>query len=113
MDSVSEAPGGEQLEAIVTRDGDTSEPLDVNLATSPPSHLFAPYSVTIPAGQASVAFTLETVNNPTVAGPTVTNVTATASGHTDGTATVEVLDDDTLELKTIGGPLHGFMAHFA
>ncbi len=110
VDSISEAPGGEVVEATITRDGDISEPLEVILATSDASSIWAPEQVTIPAGAESFVVNLETINNPLVTGAMDAMITATAAGHADGTESITIIDDDTLQARTIGGRLTGSLS---
>lgn len=95
--SVSEAGGTGALTVTATRNsGDTSAPLDVTLNLAGDSRLTGPSSVTIPAGQSSVDFTLDAIDDNIVNQPADGSVTivASATGFNSADTTVTVTDND-------------------
>jgi len=90
--SISESGG--VSEATVTRSPETSGPLTVTLASSDTTEATVPSTVTIDDGADSAIFTVTGVDDAVVDGPQTVTITASASGHTNGTDTVEVTDDD-------------------
>ena len=80
--------------ATVFREGDTSQPLTVNLAVDDTNVATVPASVTIPPGQQSVSFPVTAVNNSVAEGLRTVIVTATAAGFRSVTDTLDVEDDD-------------------
>lgn len=66
----------------------------VTLTSSDPTALTVPASVTIPAGQAKVTFNFTVVDDPQIDGAQTAIVTASASGFTNGVASVIVFDDE-------------------
>ncbi|MGF1523109.1 MAG: hypothetical protein ACFBSF_12410 [Leptolyngbyaceae cyanobacterium] len=80
--------------ATVTRTGDTSADLTVNLSSSDTSEASVPATVVIPAGETQATFSVSAVDDIAVDGTQTTSITATAPGLADGVATLEVTDDD-------------------
>ncbi|MFO0929485.1 MAG: Ig-like domain-containing protein [Gemmataceae bacterium] len=76
--NASLAENGPATTAILTRTGDLSQPLDVALANSDATEATAPSSVTIPAGAATVTFTVSPVDDSIVDGTQPVTLTATA-----------------------------------
>jgi len=92
--SVSEGAGAAAAQGTVTRSGDTTSPLTVSLASSDISEATVPATVTILAGQASVAFAIDAIDDTNVDGSQAVTLTASASGFASGTTSLTVLDDD-------------------
>ena len=78
----------------LTRNGDLSLPLDVNLQSNDTSELTVPATITIPAHVASFDFTVDVVDDGIVDGDQVAIVTASRSGAVSATAQVTVRDTD-------------------
>ena len=104
--STWEGQGVQQNAGTVQIGGTSTVPLVVSLASSNASELTVPASVTIPAGQTSATFSFTAVQNSLHQGPQSVVVTATATGLTSGTASIEVLDDnvDHFSIGTIASP---------
>ncbi len=68
--------------------------LTVSLASSDPTELSVPSTVTIPAGQRTATFNVTLLDNGLRTGPLSEQVTATAAGVTGGSATMLVNDSD-------------------
>ena len=64
--SMSEAAGAEAATATVTRNADTTAPLVVALSSGDASEASVPRFVTIPAGQASVQFAIDAIDDSLV-----------------------------------------------
>ncbi|MBV9864674.1 MAG: SBBP repeat-containing protein [Abitibacteriaceae bacterium] len=90
----SEGAGVNAAKGTVTRNTPTNSALTVNLSNSDPNSAQVPASVTIPAGAASVNFSVGAVDNNIVDGSRPITVTATAPGFMAGAASATVLDND-------------------
>ena len=102
VDSISEQGGSAQAE--VTRSGDLSNPLVVNLTVSDPTRTTAPTSVTIPADENSTTFVITAVNDNVWDGNDSIVLTASATDMTSGSDSLQVLDD---ELVLVHGVVTG------
>jgi len=65
---VSESAGANALAGSVTRNGDVSTSLTVNLASATGTNVFVPASVIIPAGKYSANFQLSVLDNAVAGG---------------------------------------------
>ncbi|MCX6839307.1 MAG: M36 family metallopeptidase [Verrucomicrobia bacterium] len=70
----------------------------IALAAAPAGLVTVPTSVTLPAGQTSVTFSISAVNNTAIDGTRSATVTASTAGWTSGNATLDVLDNEALTL---------------
>jgi subtilase family serine protease len=101
VSSVAENTGNPALTALVQRNGSQSNALEVALASSHTNKLFMPPTVTIPAGQASATFTA-TILWDNLPDPDLTvMVTASATGFTNGVASLEVRNVDLPQLTLL------------
>ena len=75
-----------------------SADLTVDVACSDPNRLTVPSTVTIPAGQTSVAFSFGIVNSSLLQGPEAVTISAVAVGYVTGSGTVTVHDVNTAVL---------------
>ena len=82
--------------ANVTRSGNPTLPLFVTLENNLPRQATIPSSVLIPAGQASVTFSIVGINDSLEDGVQVVEVTASAPNFADATNTLNVVDIPTL-----------------
>ncbi|MFP6613255.1 MAG: DNRLRE domain-containing protein, partial [Pirellulales bacterium] len=97
---VSEAAGAAATRATVSRNTDPTDALSVTLANSDPGEASMPQQVTIPAGAAtSPEFDINAVDDAIVDGTQTVVITASADGHDDGSAVLEVTDDDKATLS--------------
>jgi len=102
--SIGESDGPAATTATVTRNTDTSSSLLVNLSSGDTSEATVAATVTIAAGQStSPAFNINAVNDAILDGTQTVGITATAAGHADGTATLDVTDDLPLTLTLVTG----------
>ncbi len=69
-------------------------PLTISLTSSRATRLSVPESVTIPAGQTSVGFTAQALQNQSVELPVSVAVSASAAGFDGAGASLQILDDD-------------------
>ncbi|MDZ4405532.1 M36 family metallopeptidase [Prosthecobacter sp.] len=90
--------GGASDTGTVTASSAPLYPVTINLTATPSGLVTVPASVTLPAGQTSVTFSVSAVNNTAIDGTRNATVTASTSGWTNGSATVDVLDNETLNL---------------
>jgi len=106
-DSFSEGDGPRATTATVSRNTDTTNPLTVTLASSDTSEAIVPATVTIAAGQTiSNPFDIDAVDDAITDGTQVVTITADAPGHTAGTGTVAVTDDEAvLTVAISAGPI--------
>ncbi|MFY9257003.1 MAG: peptidylprolyl isomerase [Fuerstiella sp.] len=96
-DVVAENAGTAAVSAVISRNTvDTSTDVVVTLTRTGDTRLAVPTSVTIPAGQASVNVTFDTVDNNIVESPAngTAIVSAAASGFFTATTSVTVTNDD-------------------
>lgn len=99
--SISEGAGPAATTAAVSRNSDTASDLVVTLASNDTTEATVPASVTIPAGQTSASFNIDAVDDDDIDGSQVVTVTATATGHQEGSDAVNVTDDDGDILPTL------------
>ncbi len=76
-----------------------SQDVAVVLASSQPARLQVPGSVVIQAGATNVTFPITVPENTLLDGTEQVQISATASGHAPGQATVEVVDNETATLR--------------
>lgn len=90
---------GRQAGAIAEvrrNDASLSSELVVEIVNALPFQLWAPQTVTIPAGAASVSFRIEALDDNLLDGDLQVGLTATAAGYESAQATVAVLDHETV-----------------
>jgi hypothetical protein len=97
-DIIAENAGAGALAVTVTRYMNTAGALTVYLSSSDPTLFSVPSTVVIPAGQTSVTFNLDTIDNADQTGHQTATVTATADGFTAGAAALTVHDDELASL---------------
>ncbi len=90
--SISE--NGGQTTGTVTRNGDTSNPLVVNLFSGDTTEASVPATVTIPAGSSSATFPISGVDDNKVDGTRTVAISAAATGFSTGSAKLDITDDD-------------------
>jgi subtilisin family serine protease/subtilisin-like proprotein convertase family protein len=101
--AVSEAAGPAALTGTLTRfNSDLSLPFTVNLSSSDTSELTVPATVTIPANEASVTFSIDAVDDTLVDGTQQVTITVNAPEYgADKTQVIDVLDlEPSLQLTT-------------
>ncbi len=103
IDVASMSENGGSATGTVTRPGDTSAALVVNLSSDDTTEATTPVSVEIPAGSASATFPITAVDDALIDGTQTTGITVTAAGFLDSTAFIDVTDDDV----PFTGPLVG------
>ncbi len=96
--SISEGAGG--TTATVSRNSITTNPLVVNLQSDDLTEATVPATVTIPAGQTtSPPFNINSVDDRFVDGNQTVMITASETGHSSGSDTLDVTDDDVAGLN--------------
>ena len=95
---VSAVEKGATATATLTRNTDTSDALVVTLASSDPTKAAVPPTVTIPAGQTSVTFTVNAIDDHIPDGLQQVQIFATATGFDTGIATLGITDVDLPDL---------------
>ncbi len=91
-DSVWE--NGSAVSGTLTRSGDVSQPLVVNLTSSVPGRLAVPATVTFGAGESTQTFPLTPQDNVLSDGSVQVTITASATDYISGQDPVLVLDDE-------------------
>jgi hypothetical protein len=101
--SILESAGAAATTATVTRNNSTAADLVVNLISHDLSEAAVPTTVTILAGQTSVTFDIDAVDDVFIDGLQTVNFTAFASGFRSSSDTLDVLDDvaDTIPLGVV------------
>ncbi|MFK7818057.1 MAG: peptidylprolyl isomerase, partial [Planctomycetaceae bacterium] len=95
----SEAAGADAATGTVSRGGVGDSDLVVELDNSDNGAISIPTQVTIPAGQTSVTFSIDAIDDLAADDiDQVATITATASGLAEASADVTVIDDDILTL---------------
>ncbi|MHB9049421.1 MAG: CARDB domain-containing protein, partial [Pirellulales bacterium] len=89
------------IRGVVSRSGDLGQPLIVSLSSNDATELTVPATVTIPAGQQSVAFVLTAVADGVPDGPQQVTVAAQAAGYTSSQIELSVLDVDKPSLALV------------
>lgn len=96
-DSISEDGGTSTI--TVTRNTPTAQSLVVTLRSSDTTAATVPNSVTIPAGANSITFLATATNDSIADGNQQVTITASATGFSNGTVPIVVVDD---EIPTLG-----------
>ncbi len=85
--------------ATITRNAaDVSSALVVTLTNSDSSEASIPTSVTIPAGQSSVTFAVDAVDDLLADGTQTVSLSASAAGYVAGNASIDVTDNEVFTL---------------
>ncbi|NIL96127.1 MAG: hypothetical protein GTO62_03035 [Planctomycetales bacterium] len=92
--SFEETAGVGAATATVTRSSSTTDALTVTIASSDTGEAVAASQITIAAGQAQATFPIDAVDDLLVDNTQTVTFTVSAAGHTEGTATVDVTDND-------------------
>ncbi|CCI03457.1 Calx-beta domain-containing protein [Microcystis aeruginosa] len=100
-DTVAENAGNNAATATITRSIVTDEDLVITLTSNDTSEITVPNQVIIPANQASATFTLNAVDDNIPDGIQTVAITATATGFTQGTDTINVADINVPDLKIV------------
>ncbi|MBV9864673.1 MAG: SBBP repeat-containing protein [Abitibacteriaceae bacterium] len=102
--SFSEAAGPGVATGTVTRNTPNGAALTVNLFSNISGKVSFPATVTIPANQNSVTFSIDAIDNSIVDGDQTVVIVASQTGFTTGTASVTVTDDDVPTLSLTINP---------
>ena len=94
LDAPSVRENGGTVSGTVTRQGDTTGDLIVSLSSSDTGEATVPMDVTIAAGEASADFIITGVDDALDDGTQAVTILATAAGETDGTQTIDVIDNE-------------------
>lgn len=93
--SVEENAGNAATTFTVTRDADITDSLTVTLTSSDETEATVVGSIVIPAGEFSSApINIDAVDDMIIDGTQTVTVNATADGHTDGSDTIDVTNND-------------------
>ena len=94
--SISEGAGAGAATGTVTRNSGTTGDLIVNLSSNDPTEATVQSSVTILDGKTFATFPINAEDDLVADLIQTVTITATGTGHADGTATLDVVDDDQL-----------------
>jgi hypothetical protein len=99
--TISEAAGSNAVTATLSRNGDTSSPLTVQLTKSSTTNVYLPASVLIPPGQYSANFRISIQDNAIAGGSSVETISASASGFLSANAPLTILNNDVTVLTLV------------
>ena len=101
---------GSTVTATVTRNTNTTGALVVTLTSTDPTAASVPPTVTIPAGQSSVTFLVDAVQNGVPVGMQQIQISATTTGLDTGLATLGITDVQTPDLvvSSVSAPASGY-----
>ncbi|MCY2987580.1 MAG: Ig-like domain-containing protein, partial [Planctomycetota bacterium] len=91
--AVAENAGAAATTVTISRNTDTTAALVVNLSSSDASEATVPATATIAVGQSSVTVNLAAVDDSIVDGTQTVTITASATGFTNGSDTLQVTDN--------------------
>lgn len=90
---------GNTITGVITRNTDTSEPLTVTLFNSDNTQITVSNTVTIPVGETSATFNIGIVNDTLIETTKSYTVIASASGFISGSDSIQVIDNDAVNLS--------------
>ena len=96
--SVTEGAGPLANQGTVTLSSPTATARTITLTSSDPTAVTVPATVTLPADQASVAFTPTILDDTKINGPRAVTITATATGLAAANAVTNVADNENTNL---------------
>ena len=96
--SSSSENGGTATGTVSRSNSDISQELNVTLASNDVGEATVPATVTIPANQPSVTFTISATDDALLDGTQTATITATAAGYASGTGNVDVTDSESVTL---------------
>ena len=88
-----------EVRCVVTRSGDYSVDLPVNITNFPSGQINIPASVTINANASSVIFNLTAIDNSLVEGPRNVTIKVSANAHRGDSAKIQILDNEATVLR--------------
>ena len=98
--SYRENAGNQVAVVTVTRsNSDLDRAVNVSIGNSDPSEGSTPSSIAIPAGQSSVSFFLNAVDDALLDGTQTLSVSASANGYLPGSSSIQSLDVETLQVQ--------------
>lgn len=102
---ISEGDGIAATSATIMRTGDTGLDLDVILTNGDASEIGIPVSVVIPAGQSSVSFPVDAIDDLILDGTQTVQIDATAADYLSSSVTIDVTDDDIAGITVTETPI--------
>ena len=96
--SLSEGSTAE-VRCVVTRSGDYSSDLPVNISNLPAGQINIPSSVTIATNASSAIFNLTAIDNSIVEGPRNVTIAVSANAHQGDSKIIQILDNEATVLK--------------
>ncbi|GAB5442847.1 MAG: hypothetical protein Fues2KO_31960 [Fuerstiella sp.] len=85
---------GGSTTGTVTRNTDTASNLTVTLVAEDSTEVDVPRTVVIPAGQSSITFTIQAVDDAIVDGTQTVTLSAAADGYSAAATSIDIVDDD-------------------
>ncbi len=89
------------VRCVVSRSGDYTNALAVNISASPAGQVTVPPSIVIPINNSSVVFNLNAVNNDLLEGARNITITTTATGYQKAEGTLNIIDDEVPKLTAL------------
>ncbi len=109
--SIAENAGVNAAVGTVTRNAaNLSTSLLVQLSSNDTTEATVPASVVIPAGQSSITFAVNAIDDSIVDGTQPVTITGAATNYANGTASLLVTDNDTLNRPTVNPPSGPFLS---
>ena len=104
--------GGSTTTTVTRSNANIAEPLTVTLAASQPDQITMDQVVTIPAGAASVEFTITAVDDALLDGTQTTTISASALGYVSIADNLDVIDFEPLRVTAFTRTASGFQLQF-
>jgi hypothetical protein len=96
--ATSQTTEGNTVTATITRNTDTTNALTVNVVSADSNQVTVPQTLTIPAGQNSVSFTVSIVNDTLIETTRSYNLSASSPGFVGSSSSIQILDNDAVGL---------------
>ena len=87
------------VRCVITRSGDFSSALRVNISSSLSGQITIPTSVVIPENMSSEIFNFTAIDNSIVDGPRFVNISVSATSYRGAKSSIQILDNEATELK--------------
>ena len=98
---INEDAGSGTVELSITRDGDISSPLTVNLSSSDTTEATVAANASFAANEDEISIDIDILDDTAQDGTQTVTFTASAPGYTDGTTTLRVTDNDDVAAATV------------
>ncbi|MFT5130901.1 MAG: putative repeat protein (TIGR02543 family), partial [Rhodothermales bacterium] len=99
IDQASISENGGAGTGTVSRSGDITNALNVNLASNDNGEATVPTSITIPGAQGSTTFAISAIDDNQLDGTQTVTITAAGPSYAPGQDTIDITDEETLGLS--------------